>query len=157
MSKKSALDELGTRAGELREALGAHKQQELFAAAVEAAYLTAIADGTFDDEERRALVKAVEILSSSLVIEWETEEIIEDCKKKAEAEGSEARAKATGERLKELDQIEGGILVAAIVACASGGIEKSESEVLKAVGKAAGLDNKKTGAITKRAATFFSS
>lgn len=156
-TRNKAMAALEKHADEVRQALGANEQQALFEAAIEAAYLAGVADGTLDDEERDALVSAIEVLSSAHVIEWETTDLIDACAARTEEEGADARAEATGERLKSLGQPEGGLLVAAIVACATGGVDRSESRALKAVGAAAGLDARKTGAITKRAKTFFSS
>ena len=107
--------------------------------AVEAGYLAARADGEVDKAEREILTKAVEMLSQGAVIEWETEQPPRRVQTRAEKDGAEARATKVGEALKELGQAEAGLLVAAFVARATNGVEKSEAEVLKAIGKAAGL------------------
>jgi len=149
--KKLSLEE---HADKIREELKVPRQDELFKAAVEAGYLTARADGGVDDTELEVLAKAVELLSQGLVIEWETQSLIETCKKLADEEGVDARAAKVGSTLKELGQGEAGIFVAALVARATKGVEKSEAELLKSIGKSAGVSNDKIRDIVKRAHTL---
>ena len=149
--KKLSLEE---HADKIREELKVPRQDELFKAAVEAGYLTARADGGVDDTELEVLVKAVELLSQGLVIEWETQSLIDTCKKLADEEGVDARAAKVGSTLKELGQGEAGIFVAALVARATKGVEKSEAELLKTIGKSAGVSNDKIRDIVKRAHTL---
>src|SRR6266496_3228799 len=61
----------------VREQLSGNRQSALFEAAIEAGFLTALANGREDEAEREALIKAVEILSAGLVIEWEVEPLVE--------------------------------------------------------------------------------
>ena len=139
MSKAASKLSIEDYADKVREQLKVPRQDEVFKAAVEAGYLTALADGGMDDAEREILVKAVEMLSQGLVIEWETQGLIDDLQKLVEAEGLEGRAVKVGEKLKELNQVEAGLFVAAIVARTTKGVEKSEAELLKAIAKAAGV------------------
>lgn len=139
MSKAASKLSIEDYADKVREQLKVPRQDEVFKAAIEAGYLTALADGGMDDAERDILVKAVEMLSQGLVIEWETQGLIDDLQKLVEAEGLEGRAAKVGEKLKELNQVEAGLFVAAIVARTTKGVEKSEAELLKAIGKAAGV------------------
>jgi tellurite resistance protein len=155
MSKAKKLS-LEDHADKIREELKVPRQDELFKAAIEAGYLTARADGGVDDTERDVLVKAVELLSQGLVIEWETQTLIDDCKKLADDEGVDGRATKVGETLKELGQPEAGLFVAALVARATKGVEKSEAELLKAIGKSAGISNDKIRDIVKRATLLVS-
>lgn len=148
MSKKLSLEE---HADQIRDELKVQNQSQVFAHAVEAGYLAARADGEVDKAEREVLTRAVELLSQGSVIEWETEALLDECQGRAEKDGAEARAVKVGESLKELGQAEAGLLVAAFVARATNGVEKSEAEVLKAIGKAAGLSADKVKAIVKRA------
>jgi tellurite resistance protein len=150
MSKAKKLS-LEDHADKIREELKVPRQNELFKAAIEAGYLTARADGGVDDAEREVLVKAVEILSQGLVIEWESEALIDECKKRADEEGVEERAAKVGAALKELGQPEAGLFVAALVARATKGVEKSEAELLKTIGKGAGVGTDKVRDIVKRA------
>jgi len=147
MSKKT----LEEYADEIRAELKVPKQSDVFAAAVEAGYLAARADGEVDKDERAILAKAVELLSQGVVIEWETETLLDECATRAEKDGADARATKVGATLKELGQAEAGLLVAAFVARATNGVAKSEAEVLKAIGKAAGLNAEKVKAVVKRA------
>jgi len=150
MSKGKKLS-LEDHADKIREELKVPRQDELFKAAVEAGYLTARADGGVDDTERDVLVKAVELLSQGLVLEWETESLIDSCQKLADDEGIEKRAAKVGATLKDLGQAEAGLFVAALVARATKGVEKSEAELLKTIGKNAGMGNDKIRDIVKRA------
>ena len=55
-----------------------------------------------------------------------------------------------GQKLKALGQPEAGLLFAAFVAQASGGIDKKESALLHAIGKSAGVPKAKVTALLKR-------
>jgi tellurite resistance protein len=134
----------------IKSDLAVPKQNEVFEAAAEAGYLAANSDGKVDDEEREMLVKAIEILSTGAVIEWEVESLLESCAAREKADGAAKRAEAVGDRLKTLGQPEAGLLFAAFVAQASGGIDKEESAVLHSIGKAAGLAKQKVTALLKK-------
>lgn len=138
-------------ADQIRDDLKVPNQSSVFAHAVEAGYLAARADGVVDRDEKAVLARAVELLSQGSVLEWETETLIEECVARAEKDGPEARMKAVGEGLKELGQPEAGLLVAAFVARATNGVEKSEADVLKQIAKAAGLNADKVKQLVKRA------
>src|SRR4051812_37662940 len=116
MAKKLTLEE---HADQIRDDLKVPHQSVVFAHAVEAGYLAARADGEVDTNERLVLTKAVELLSKGAVIEWETEQLLDECQTRAEKDGAEARATKVGEALKELGQAEAGLLVAAFVARAT--------------------------------------
>jgi tellurite resistance protein len=146
----STLAELEKHAADIRKDLAVPKQNDLFAAATEAGYLAARADGTVEDDEKAAMVKAIGILSVGAVIEWEVEQLLEGCEERAEKEGADKRAEAVGKSLGDLGSAESGLLFAAFVAQASGGIDKKESSALHAIGKAAGIEKKKDTAILKR-------
>src|SRR6266487_654616 len=81
---------LEQQAQTVRESLSGSHQSALFEAAVEAGYLTALANGMEDESEREALVKAVEILSSGLVLEWEVEPLLEKIAARIETGGAAA-------------------------------------------------------------------
>jgi tellurite resistance protein len=151
MAKKLSLEE---HAAQIREELKVHNQSDVFKAAVEAGYLAARADGEVDKAERDTIVKAVELLSQGGVIEWETETLLDECRELVNKDGAETRATKVGEQLEKLGQAEAGLLVAAFVARATNGVEKSEAEVLKAIGKAAGLSTDKVRNIVKKATTL---
>lgn len=130
---------------------GATKSEELFRLAAEAGYLTALADGAEDAAEREALVEALETLSKGIVIEWETEGFLGEAWARISAETVDGRCTAVGQRLKELGNAEAGLLIGAIVAYASNGIDKSEAQVLEKIGAAAGLARPQVAAIVKKA------
>jgi tellurite resistance protein len=144
------LADIQKHADDIKKDLAVPKQNEVFEAAAEAGYLTANADGTIDDEERDMLVRAIEVLSTGAVIEWEVESLLEACGERAKTEGESKRADAVGAKLKTLGQPEAGLLFAAFVAQASGGIDKKEAAVLHAIGKAAGVAKAKVTALLKR-------
>jgi tellurite resistance protein len=147
----SNLTDLEKHAEEIRAELRVPKQNEVFKAAVEAGYLTALADGDVDDAELAAIVKAVGLLSVGAVIEWEADTLVEECAARAKKETPKARAEAVGAELKALDQGEAGIYFAALVARAHKGIDKKEADVLKTIGNAAGVSTDKVRAIVKKA------
>jgi len=144
------LTELEKHAAQIREDLKVPKHQEVYARAVEAGYLVAAADGAVSDEERQVMLRAIELLSEGAVIEWELETLVDECATRREEAGAEARVQAVGRELQELGGGEAGLLFAAFVAQASGGIEKEESGVLHAIGKAAGVAKAKVTALLKR-------
>lgn len=148
MAKKLTLEE---HADDIRKDLQVPHQSDVFALAIEAGYLAARADGEVDKHERQVLTKALELLSQGAVIEWETDALLDECATRAEKEGAEARAVEVGKALEKLGQAEAGLLVAAFVARATNGVAKAEAEVLKAIGKAAGLSADKVKTIVKRA------
>jgi tellurite resistance protein len=150
-AKTHVLAEIETHAKGIREKLKVPKQNELFRAAVEAGYLTALADGNVDESERDILVRAIEVLSEGAVVEWETEAELAACASRAANDGAETRAGAVGKTLASLGHADVGLYIAALVARASKGIDKKEAEVLKAVGAAAGLSAEGVKDIVKRA------
>ena len=56
--------------------------------------------------------------------------------------------------LKEIGQPEAGLFVAALVARATKGVDKSEAELLKTIGKSAGVGTDKVRDIVKRATSL---
>jgi hypothetical protein len=148
---KGALAELEQHAETIRAELRVPRQSDVFRAAVEAGYLAALADGEVDAAERETIAKAVEVLSRGAVIEWETEQLLDECASLAEKEGLEKRAKAIGAALKGLGHAEAGLLFAAVIARVTKGVDKKEAEVLKNVGAAAGVGADQIKAIVKRA------
>lgn len=137
-------------ADDIRNDLKVPRQSEMFAHAVEAGYLAARADGEVDADERSVLVKAVGLLSQGAVIEWEIETLLDECEARA-SQGVDQRAAELGASLKSLGQAEAALLVAAFVARATNGVAKSEADVLKSIGKAAGLSADKVKGVVKRA------
>ena len=149
--KSTQSDQLAEQAKLVREALPAKQQSIVFKLATEAGYLTGLADGTEDINERAALVRAIEALSEGLVIEWEIDGLLSEAHAAIAAQGAEARAKAIGAQLKELGAADAGIFIAAVVAHATSGIDKSEASVLEKIGTAAGLAKPQIAALVKKA------
>ncbi len=151
-AKKGNVSVLEQQAEAIRATLaGTSKAEELFKVAAEAGYLTALADGSEDADERAALVEALEVLSKGIVLEWETEDFLGAAWGRISSEGVDARCAAVGARLKELGNPEAGLLIAALVAHASNGIDKSEAQILEKIGAGAGLAKAQVGAIVKKA------
>jgi len=148
---KSAIADLEAQAASIRKELQVPRQSEVFAAAVEAGFLASLADGEVDATERETMVRAIEILSEGAVVEWEADTLLEECAERAKIEGAAARAVAVGKRLAGLGQAPVGLYFAAVVARASNGIDKTEVEVLKAVGSAAGVSPDAVRDIVKKA------
>jgi tellurite resistance protein len=148
MSKnKPTKEKLAEYADEVRKELSFRGQDELFGLAVEAGHLAAKADGSVDASELQAIVAAIDVLSQGTVIELEVESIIQASDA---AGGSDLdKAEGVGKRLGELGQAEAGLLLAAFVAQAVGGIDAAERKVLRAVGKAAGIGEAKIRRILK--------
>lgn len=153
-STNKSIEELEKFAETIRAELRVPRQSDVFRAAVEAGYLTALADGEVDATERETLARAVEILSVGAVLDWEVEALVEQIQARVAADGAQKRAQTVGTQLKELGQAEAGILLAAIVARATKKVDKSEAEVLKTVGKAAGLSNDQVASIVKRSTSL---
>lgn len=145
------LEYLAEQAEAVKAGLAGEHQAELFKLAVEAGYLAALADGEEDATEREALVEAVESLSKGMVIEWETETLLGEVAARLSSEGAAARATAIGERLKTLGHAESALLVGALVAHASGGVDKKEAATLQKIANAAGLEKNQIVAIVKKA------
>jgi len=148
---KADIANLESRADSIRAELKVPKQNEVFRAAVEAGYLAARADGVVDTDETDAIVRAVGILSQGAVVEWEAEDLVAECAKRADAESVEKRAAAVGTELAALQQAEAGLYFAALVAYASKGLDKKEAEILKAIAKAAGVPSERVKDIVKKA------
>jgi|HubBroStandDraft_6_1064221.scaffolds.fasta_scaffold22500_1 tellurite resistance protein len=148
---KSALADLEAQAESIRKDLQVPKQSDVFRTAVEAGYLASMADGEIDEVERATMVRAIEILSAGVVIEWETETLLAECAERERLEGAAARAEAVGKQLAQLGQAHAGLYFAALVARASNGVDKKEADVLKAVGAAAGLSIDAVRDIVKKA------
>jgi tellurite resistance protein len=144
------LADIQKHADAIKKDLAVPRQNEVFEAAAEAGYLAASADGKVDDEEHEMLVQAIEVLSAGAVIEWEVESLLEACAERARKEDAQKRADAVGAKLKTLGQPEAGLLFAAFVAQASGGIDKQEAAVLHNIGKAAGVAKPKVTALLKK-------
>jgi len=151
---RSALADLEAHARSIRLELEVPRQNEVFRAAVEAGYLTALADGEVDAAEQATLIRAIDLLSQGAVIEWETETLLDECAERAKADGAAKRAAAVGAALAALGQAEAGLFFAALIARASKGLDKKEAEVLKAVGSAAGVTSDAVRDIVKRATTL---
>ncbi|HTJ82413.1 MAG TPA: hypothetical protein VL400_11885 [Polyangiaceae bacterium] len=147
MSKKPTKEQIQSFADAIRDKVSAAKQADVFTAAVAAAHLASHADGKIDDAEKKAIVDALDILSKGLVIEWEVDLLLEEAGKSGG--GQEVKAKAIGDKLKASGQAEAGLLVAAFVAQATDGIDQKEAKVLRAIGKAAGIGDKRVKEILK--------
>jgi len=151
-AKKSTQNEQLTEQAKLvREALPPQQQSVVFRLATEAGYLTGLADGTEDVAERAALVRAIEGLSQGLVLEWEIDDLLSEAAAAIAKEGGETRAKSIGKQLKELQAADAGIFIAAIVAHATAGIDKTEASILEKIGTAAGLAKPQIAALVKKA------
>jgi tellurite resistance protein len=151
MSNEGRDEELAKYGAAIEKVLPVNDRDKLFETAVEAGYLIALADTTADDEERKAIDDALFGISKGLVIDWEVDALVNRACEHIGAEGHVARAQAVGETLQALGQAEAGLYIAALVALASGGLDKREVEVLKRIGAAAGLSSDEVAAAVKKA------
>jgi tellurite resistance protein len=135
----------------IRGELPADEQPKLFRTAVEAGYLAALADGDADPEEMAALVHAIEELSDGVVVGWEVDVLIEECNEHIGMEGQKQRAAVVGNQLQQLGHSEAGMLIAAYVAFATGGLHEKEVDMLRQIGEAAGLDGNALAPLVKKA------
>jgi len=149
-TKRSKAD-IEAIAKQVQAALSVPKQNEVFRYAIEAGYLCALADGDADDAEKATLVAAMHQLSSGLVIEWEVDATLEECNEHIGAEGRDARCEVVGQKLAELGQAQTGLLLGALVALTTTGLDKQEAEMLEKIGKAAGIAKRDVGAVVKQA------
>lgn len=143
---KLTREKLTAFAAQIKGQIAVARQDEVFRAAVAAAHVASRADGGIDDAERKAIVDALELLSGGLVVEWEVDLLLEAAGK---ATGADAKAKAIGAKLKELGAPEAGLLVAAFVAQATDGIDQKEAKILREIGKAAGVAEKRVRELLK--------
>lgn len=147
-SKRPTKEKLQAMADAVRKELKEFRDQDaVFKLAVETGYLAAKADGSVDDEEKKRIVEAVEILSQGVVIELEVDAICEEVD--GADQSTEERIASIGGRLDELGQGDAGLLFGAFVAQATHGIDKSERKVLREVGRAAGVSARRIRAILK--------
>jgi tellurite resistance protein len=151
MAKKPTREQIESFAGVIRDKVSVPRQNEVFKAAVDAAHLASMIDGKIDEAEKKAIVEALEVLSKGHVIEWEIDLMVDEAQKSSGSR--DAKAKAIGDRLKELGQPEAGLYVAAFVAQSTAGIDDKEARVLKSIGKAAGIGDKRVREILKDVGT----
>jgi tellurite resistance protein len=144
--KKPTKEKLAELASTLRKDLPFRAQDQVFELAVEVGYLAASADGDIDRAERQSIVDAIEILSKGLVIELEVDRIVDDA---SAHKDKKARADEIGSSLKKLGQAEAALTVGAFVAQATAGIDNRERDLLRGVGKAAGIADSRIRAILK--------
>lgn len=147
-SKRPTKEKLQAMADAVRKELTEFRDQDaVFKLAVETGYLAAKADGSVDDEEKKRIVEAVDILSQGIVIELEVDAICDEVD--SSDDSADERIKSIGERLEKLGQGDAGLLFGAFVAQATHGIDKSERKVLREIGRAAGVGDRRIRAILK--------
>jgi hypothetical protein len=149
-TKRSKAD-IDAIAKQMQEALSVPKQNEVFRYAIEAGYLCALADGDADEAEKSTLVAAMHQLSSGLVIEWEVDATLDECNEHIGMQGRDSRCEVVGKKLAELGQAKTGLLLGALVALTTTGLDKQEAEMLEKIGKAAGIAKRDVGAVVKQA------
>lgn len=151
MNSEEQNRELAKYGAAIEKALPVNDRDKLFETAVEAGFLVALADTEVDAAERKTIDDALLAISKGMVIDWEVDALINRACESIGGEGHVARAEAVGEILQALGQAEAGLFIAALVALASGGLDKREVEVLKRIGTAAGLASEVVADTVKRA------
>lgn len=146
------LDALRRHAETFRRELEPAGRRALLAVAVEAGYLAGAADGEVDATERAAIAGAIEVLSDGEIGEWDVESLLDACWRRSLDEGPAARARGVGEALGAQGKAEAGLLFAALVASATGGVGVEERRTLETIAAAAGVAPAALAAIVERAA-----
>jgi|LNFM01.1.fsa_nt_gb tellurite resistance protein len=111
----------------------------LFNAVVEAGYLVAAADGTVDSAELATLKRAILTLTGDDLPPEELDTLVEDLIDLRKTEGEAARCRAVGELLAAHKAGDEGLYLAAAIAYASNGLDRSELAVLERIASAAGV------------------
>jgi tellurite resistance protein len=113
----------------------------LFTAVVEAAFLTAAADGEVHDAERAAFKDAVRALAEDHISGGELETLLRDLADMSRTEGHAARCEKVGTILRQGHAAAMGLKVAAAVAYVSGGLSSGELDTLRRLAAAAHISH----------------
>jgi tellurite resistance protein len=112
----------------------------LFEAIIEGSYLVANADGTFDDDERRAFERIVVEACGGAVSSQQISMLVSDLQKQLRADGLERRVDRLAAGLVKKEHAREVLRVAAIVAQVSEGVSDVERTVLSRLAEKCGLD-----------------
>jgi tellurite resistance protein len=145
------LDALRPHAETFRRELNPSERRAVLELAVEAGYLAGAADGEVDAAERAAIARAVETLFDGDIDAWDVESLLDACWRRLLEAGAGERARAVGEALGARGEAEAGLLFAALVASASGGVGPEERHALEAIATAAGVAPTALAAVVARA------
>ena len=102
----------------------------LFEAIVEAAYLTATADGVLDDSEREAFAQVVIDACGGAVDETTLHNLLADLGDQLEEDGLDRRVAALGSTVNKLEHQRELLRIAGLLAHVSGGVSDAERAVL---------------------------
>lgn len=112
----------------------------LFESVVEAAYLVALADGHFDDDERHAFVTVVHRASGKGISEQQIEALLADLAEQSEEDGLDKRLEMIGRTVQKPEHRHEVLRIAALLAQVSGGVSDEERQVLDKLAVAVGLE-----------------
>ncbi len=141
MSLHTVLEHLAPLARSLRKGRVADGGDPalLFNAVVEAGYLVAAADGTVDATELATLKRAILVLAGDELATDELDALVDDLIDLRKSEGEVSRCRAVGELLAAHKSADDGLYLAAAIAYASNGLDRSELGVLERIATAAGV------------------
>ena len=111
----------------------------LFEAILESAYLVAVADGTFDEEESSVFAHIVALASAGSVPREALGMLIEEFRAELEREGIDARIASIAKALRNPEQAEEVLRVATLLGIASDGLADEEVAVLQKLALACSL------------------
>jgi tellurite resistance protein len=113
----------------------------LFESVVEAAYLVANADGDFDAAEQSAFRHVVVIACGGMVVERQVSALLEDLADQLAEDGLDKRLKMVSKSIVREDQAREVLRIAALLAHVSGGVSRSEREVIAQLATELRLDS----------------
>ena len=113
----------------------------LFEALVEVAFLTARADGRFDDEERRTFEGIVAATCGGAVATKQIGDLIDELERRLRADGVEGRVEALSACVSREEHAKEVLRVGALVARASEGVSGVERDLLVKVAARCGLSS----------------
>jgi uncharacterized membrane protein YebE (DUF533 family) len=122
----------------------------LFTPLIEAACVTAIADGDIDDAERDAIRAVIRNVGVSYLDDDAVEAVVASSVDRTRSQGVAKRCEDLGARLKSMQLVEPGLAVATLVAQISHGIDQSELSALQHMARAAGMSDDALAELVER-------
>jgi tellurite resistance protein len=114
----------------------------LFETIVEAAYLVANADGTFDDAERKAFERVVVSACGGTVTPKQIQGLLADLRDQVSEDGVDRRISAMAAAVSKKEQAVEVLRIAALLADSSEGVSEVETAMLRRMAFALGLEEK---------------
>ena len=112
--------------------------------------LVAMADGTIDERERKALHAGIQAIIGSDLIPMIVYRLTDESLEKAEATSAEDLAQSVGEALSKSDSLEDGLRIAITVALSSQDLSQTERNILAAIARAGSLPSDKLDELVEK-------